>query len=449
MSSGYGNKRGYVYKKRGNEERFEKAILREGKFQERQNNPCENNFFVWRQGVKNSIIGSEVFMKRNFLAIFLLVCLFAVSLRTVSVRAETATENGGNTESGMTEQIPQSVVLGPEWVSRSLFVQFKATSSNEANITEFEKNGITGVFENVSYWRDGKSVPISWIWILGQDLVVHPNFLDKEKESERNYVKGDLLCVSSGLVMWKWVGTVDSENNPEEGYYVRDGQTEKDYTWYYNGSQWKSYVAIEQMNVSAKKELFVGEKTNVSVTFSPENGTLVGEKTKFYTKDPTVASIDENGTVYALSAGTVEIVAVAEDLFAGRFSESVSVVVREKQADVLKAEVVSFAFRVNMGEEPDLSGLSVLLTDADGGKEIKTAIDPVLTGFDKNKVGVQKCVLSYSVDGVNYESEIEITVNGGESGGCASSVGGLSVWAAAFPLFAVRVSLRRKKEDEK
>ena len=72
MSSGYGNKRGYVYKKRGNEERFEKAILREGKFQERQNNPCENNFFVWRQGVKNSIIGSEVFMKRNFLAIFLL-----------------------------------------------------------------------------------------------------------------------------------------------------------------------------------------------------------------------------------------------------------------------------------------------------------------------------------------------------------------------------------------
>lgn len=59
--------------------------------------------------------------------------------------------------------------------------------------------------------------------------MIHPNFLDKGEESERNYREGDLLKISQGLTMWKWVGTVDSENNPAEGYYLREGLVDRDF----------------------------------------------------------------------------------------------------------------------------------------------------------------------------------------------------------------------------
>ena len=281
--------------------------------------------------------------------------------------------------------------------------------------------------------------------------MIHPNFLDKGEESERNYREGDLLKISQGLTMWKWVGTVDSENYPAEGYYLREGLVDRDFAWYYDGSEWKSYIAIEEIVLSAEKEIFVGEKTEMKVGFFPGNGTLVGGRTKFYTKTPDIASVDEQGNVYGLAAGTAEIVAVAEDLFAGRFSGSVYVTVREKTGgEVLKAEILPFAFRTKRGEEPDLSGLSVLFTYTDGRTETKLATDPVLTGFDKTQVGIQICKLSYEAYGVRYESEIRVTVTEKETDGCGSAVNAFPAWLATiavFPLFRKLTS--RRKEYEK
>ena len=78
----------------------------------------------------------------------------------------------------------------------------------------------------------------------------------------------------------------------------------------------KVYVrkSVESIKVSDKKlSMNVGETETLSVSVSPKNATV--QTVKWFTEDESIATVDENGVVTAVSQGTVKVYALSDDEF--------------------------------------------------------------------------------------------------------------------------------------
>lgn len=72
-----------------------------------------------------------------------------------------------------------------------------------------------------------------------------------------------------------------------------------------------SNVAVSTITVAGKTELVIGQSATFTATVAPENAT--NKSYAWSSSDAEVATVDENGNVTALKAGTVRIIATASD----------------------------------------------------------------------------------------------------------------------------------------
>ena len=113
------------------------------------------------------------------------------------------------------------------------------------------------------------------------------------------------------------IATVDAEGNVTA---VAEGKV-KIYATAADGSGASDYIEItvvqvpaipvESITVAGKDEMKVGESQKLTATVLPDNADNKG--VMWETEDPVIALVDEDGTVTAVSEGTVKIYATAAD----------------------------------------------------------------------------------------------------------------------------------------
>ena len=113
------------------------------------------------------------------------------------------------------------------------------------------------------------------------------------------------------------IATVDAEGNVTA---VAEGNV-KIYATATDGSGASDYIEItvvqvpaipvESITVAGKDEMKVGESQKLTATVLPDNADNKG--VMWETEDPVIALVDEDGTVTAVSEGTVKIYATAAD----------------------------------------------------------------------------------------------------------------------------------------
>jgi uncharacterized protein YjdB len=171
-------------------------------------------------------------------------------------------------------------------------------------------------------------------------------------------------------------------------------------------------VHVDSVSVSlSSASVYVGDKPTASVTVLPENADV--KTYTLHTSDPLIATIESNGEITALQAGTVVITAVATD---GDISGEATLVINEKSMPVFAfdgdKEIVAAA-----GEEISLPTVSA--TDYDGSDltasiEIEDLAEKgtISEGKFQAKIAGEH-ILSYYVeteDGRYQEDEVVVTV---------------------------------------
>ena len=103
-------------------------------------------------------------------------------------------------------------------------------------------------------------------------------------------------------------------------YPSEDGYVKVDTIEFFNHT-----VALESIDlVQTESRLYIGQTLNMTVEFNPSNAT--NKQLKWESSDPAVASVDENGTVTALTTGTAVITVTSEE---GDFSDTCTITVEE------------------------------------------------------------------------------------------------------------------------
>ncbi len=84
-------------------------------------------------------------------------------------------------------------------------------------------------------------------------------------------------------------------------------------------------VSVTSVKISGAKDLTVGDSLKLTATVSPSNAS--NKKVTWKSSNPSVATVDANGNVKALKAGTVTITVTTED---GSKTASVTITIKEK-----------------------------------------------------------------------------------------------------------------------
>ncbi|MGN1062419.1 MAG: bacterial Ig-like domain-containing protein, partial [Candidatus Scatosoma sp.] len=123
-------------------------------------------------------------------------------------------------------------------------------------------------------------------------------------------------------------------------------------------------------------------------------------------------------------------------------------VLEENAVAVTGIELVSAPAKENyaVGEELDLSGLSVKAKYSDGGKKTLSESEYTVTGYDKNKAGEQKITVSYEGKTAEFTVNVSDTPKEESKKGCGSSVAGCSACGAIAGLFCGLSAMKRRKK---
>lgn len=199
-----------------------------------------------------------------------------------------------------------------------------AIKNNFSNI-DFSNLGNVNVKFNLS-----EKVKNEIIWpsleLSEKEMVIEP------KKSDN--LTATLTCEDPTKPVVKWVSS--DENIVEiddEGYMKASGEPGKAVITASFEYQGKTYmdtcvvsvaVPVESMSISKRKvKLSVGETKQLDAKVSPSNSTVTTKK--WYTDDSSIATVDENGIVTAISSGTVTVYALSDD---GYFKSSCEVTVK-------------------------------------------------------------------------------------------------------------------------
>lgn len=154
-----------------------------------------------------------------------------------------------------------------------------------------------------------------------------PSLVLSEEKMTVEPKKGDnllatLTCDDPVKYKVKWESSDESiVTVDEEGYFdagQKTGEATITASFEFNGKTYsdscKIYVrySVESIKVSDKKlNLSVGDTHKLDVTVSPKKATV--KTVKWYSENEKIATVDENGTITAVSSGTVKVYALSDD----------------------------------------------------------------------------------------------------------------------------------------
>lgn len=134
------------------------------------------------------------------------------------------------------------------------------------------------------------------------------------------------------VVTWKSsdenVVTIDDEGYMKAGKEPGEATVTATFEFlgktYTDSCKIKVLVPVESMDISTRNmKLSVGETKTLKAKVSPAKATV--QTATWYTEDESIATVDENGTVKAVSSGTVTVYALSDD---GFFKSSCEVTVK-------------------------------------------------------------------------------------------------------------------------
>lgn len=157
-----------------------------------------------------------------------------------------------------------------------------------------------------------------------------------------------------------------------------------------------------------KNELVVGEKAQITTTFSPENAS---NKVLYYTStNPSVATVSDTGEVRALRKGTATIVAVSDDNAA--ITDSVDIVVKNTDTmDLGMSQITTFQdagyvpISIESTEAITVANLSYQVFDAVSGNPIPDSVIAAEFSIDGDDV-----VLNYRFVDKAYVGRVRIDI---------------------------------------
>ena len=158
--------------------------------------------------------------------------------------------------------------------------------------------------------------------------------------------------------------------------------------------------------------MVVGDTLTLTAGVIPANAT--NKNVSWQSNDPSVASVDNTGTVTAEAAGDAVITAVTED---GGFTSSCSVTVTEKYVKVTGISIVDKGIKINAGEETTVS--VVLLPDNATNKRLlwSSKNEGVATVSDEGVVkGIKEGTTTITVvseDNPKVSASVSVTVKRG------------------------------------
>ena len=158
--------------------------------------------------------------------------------------------------------------------------------------------------------------------------------------------------------------------------------------------------------------MVVGDTLTLTAGIIPANAT--NKNVSWQSNDPSVASVDNTGTVTAEAAGDAVITAVTED---GGFTSSCSVTVTEKYVKVTGISIVDKGIKINAGEETTVS--VVLLPDNATNKRLlwSSKNEGVATVSDEGVVkGIKEGTTTITVvseDNPKVSASVSVTVKRG------------------------------------
>ena len=222
--------------------------------------------------------------------------------------------------------------------------------------------------------------------------------------------------------------------NATEGESAGGGQTAP-------GGGTQQTGSVESVTLSASTAtLFVGEETTLTATVAPDTSVS-------WSSDPeAVATVDENGNVTAVAAGTTTITVTAQDS-GGNALGSATTTITVKDRYTL--EFTSNASTVKVGERLNLSAV---LKDNKSGQPVSTAAPKytssenavasvsatgVVTGL---KTGTTSIVASLTHNGEKYTVSRYVTVNAAPARLSAIKNGDYKTYTAAEIAAAIRAA---------
>ncbi|NMP37651.1 MAG: hypothetical protein GX051_05935 [Clostridiales bacterium] len=182
----------------------------------------------------------------------------------------------------------------------------------------------TGMFEQLGkqpvYFTSRESVKFSFSWA---GIKLSSDSLSMEFGTTEA-LKATLTCNEPVKQTVTWassdesVATVDSEGYVKSG--KKSGKTIITASFVFNGKTYSDEceifvkTAVESLDISKRKlELRQGENFTLSATVSPKKATV--KTVTWYSDNEAVATVDNNGTITAVSPGAANIYALSDDGF--------------------------------------------------------------------------------------------------------------------------------------
>ncbi len=149
-----------------------------------------------------------------------------------------------------------------------------------------------------------------------------------------NNLLATLTCTDPKIPTVTWSSSDDSILTVDEEGYFKAGKTEGEAiitaSFEFNGETYTDECKVQvKYSVESSKmkdksiEMNIGETETLEVKISPDKATI--KTVKWYTEDETVATVNENGVVTAISSGVVTVYSVTDD---GYYKSSCEVTVK-------------------------------------------------------------------------------------------------------------------------
>lgn len=154
-----------------------------------------------------------------------------------------------------------------------------------------------------------------------------------------------------------------------------------------------------------EKIVYIGRTAQLNAVFTPENTT--NKALEWSVSDNSIATVDENGAVTAVSAGSAVITAKSAD---GGYTASIKILVTDPEMSsvTIKKLPSKTQYTYKSGEALSLDGIELEVAYTDGSKETVTDVSQMkASGFSDTKEGSQTVTVEYK----GFEAEFNVTVS--------------------------------------
>ncbi len=154
-----------------------------------------------------------------------------------------------------------------------------------------------------------------------------------------------------------------------------------------------------------EKTVFVGKSENLVARIAPENAD--NKAVEWSSSNPEIVSVDENGRVTAVAAGSAVITAKTAD---GGYTASITILAADPEITsvTVKKSPAKTKYTYKSDEALSLDGIELEVTYSDGTKIIVTDTSKMnASGFSADKEGTQTVTVEYS----GFRTDFSVTVS--------------------------------------